>query len=209
MVHFSQNEKGVYNELDAALNPDFIPEDIVRFSPRQFRIAPGGHQKVRLSLRKPASLPEGEYRFHVKAIRLMSDTDRKLESVDDVSIIANVGVTIPVVVRHGLTDATASLSDVSLKTPEETKNKKPAVDVLVTRQGNASTIGAVEVMWQPQTGGVRKIGRIKNLNVFTDIERRYVRIPLSEMPSGRGMLKVKYVDAFNQEMIYDEVQLPL
>ncbi|HEV7991129.1 MAG TPA: hypothetical protein VGP25_04845, partial [Gemmatimonadaceae bacterium] len=47
---------------DVALNAS----DIVRFSPRQFELAPGETQIVRIGLRIPPGLPAGEYRLHLR-----------------------------------------------------------------------------------------------------------------------------------------------
>lgn len=45
----------------------------LRFSPRQFTLAPGETQAIRLSLRKPADLAPGEYRSYLRVTELPSD----------------------------------------------------------------------------------------------------------------------------------------
>jgi len=203
LVSFKQNEFGVYEALEAPLNENFNPESIVRLSPRQFTIEPGGRQKVRVSLRKPADLANGEYRFHIKAIRLLQDEELQSEDPEAVSIVANIGVTIPAVVRHGKVSSDAILKNIQLVGPSQTKNNKPELRLEIERSGDASTLGAIEVFWE-QGGKSEQIGRIKNMNLFTDINRRYVGIPLSMMPSGEGKIHVRYIDDTNKRNVFDE-----
>ena len=207
MVSFRQNENGIYEELDSPLDPQFDPSKIVRLSPRQFSLAPGGRQTVRLSIRKPADLPEGEYRFHVKAIRLAQDDERRQARQNNVSVIANIGVTIPVIVRHGNTDVSAKLSNPVLVEATRAESKKPELHFQINREGNASSIGLLEVLWQPQGAEARRIGRITNANVFTDITTRNMKVPLTEMPLGQGQLLIRYADSIQKGKIFDEITL--
>lgn len=206
LVNFAQNENGVYQQLNAPLSPDFDPATAVRISPRQFSLEANGRQKIRMSIRRPADLPEGEYRFHVKAIRLAQDDERR-NAGDGINVLANVGVTIPVIVRHGNTSASATLNDPQIVEAARTKSGKPELHLTVNREGNASTIGKLEVIWQPQGGQNRKIGQMTNLNVFTDIEKRLIKLPLYEMPLGQGQILVRYTDAKDGSKIIDEKTL--
>ena len=45
-------------------------DELLRYSPRQVTIPPGQSQVVRILLRKPAELPEGEYRSHLQFDRV-------------------------------------------------------------------------------------------------------------------------------------------
>ena len=204
LISFSQNENGIYTELETPLNPAFDPSTVVRFSPRQFTLPPGGRQKIRLSLRKPANLPDGEYRFHIKALSL-AQPDPDLP--DGVYMHANIGVTIPVVVRHGNTEARASLSDIKLVAPNKTERNRPELHLTINREGTESAIGNLEVFWQANGQKEKKIGNMGHTNVFTEINQRFVKIPLTEMPSGNGTITVRYSKELNEGEIYDEVSL--
>lgn len=205
LMSFMQNEDGVYSELATPLSKDFDPQEIVRFSPRQFTLEPQGRQKVRISLRKPADLPDGEYRFHIKAIRLVQEDETRENDKKSIAVKANIGVTIPVIVRHGQTNSRASLHDVSLVPASKTDSQKTELHLNIQREGNASTIGMLEVLWEDKSGQVKRIGRITNMNIFTDITNRNVKVPLYEMPSGSGKLHVRYVDTVNKGKIFDEI----
>lgn len=212
LVNFQQDENGVYKELSAPLNSNFDPKKIVRFSPRQFTLDAYGRQKVRISLRKPADLPEGEYRFHIKAIRMAQEDERKQKNPNSISVLTNVGVTIPVIIRHGNTSAKAHLHDLSIIDASQTKTKKPELHLTIDREGNASTIGMLEILLKTPNGKERRIGRITNMNIFTDITTRKVEVPLYENPTGQGRLIARYYDGDggnNKGKIFDEVSLSL
>ncbi len=202
LVSFKQDENGVYRELENPLDPNFNPAEIVRISPRQFTIEARGRQKVRLSLRKPPNLPEGEYRFHIKAMRFLQNEQRKLES-DAVSISANIGVTIPAVVRHGKLLGEAEIKNIRIVDAANTKKNQPEMHLEIERLGTASTLGVLEIFWE-NNGQSEKIGRIKNMNLFTDINTRNVQIPLSKMPKGKGVFHVRYKDDFKKGHVFDE-----
>lgn len=204
ILSYRQNEHGIYEELETPLSPVFNPESIVRFSPRQFTLKAGGRQKVRISLRKPANLPEGEYRFHIKALRLAQPSP---DLENGVYMHANIGITIPVIVRHGKTDAQATISDVKLISAAKSEKGKPELHLQINRQGTESAVGKLEVLWKPANGQEKKIGNMGHLNVFTDITKRLVKIPLSEMPYGNGIITVRYLKELDEGALYDEVSL--
>lgn len=204
LENYSQDETGTYTILDSPLNPDFDPSKVIRFSPRQFALSRGGRQKIRLSVRKPADLVEGEYRFHIKALRL-ANTDNI--DPNNINVIANVGVTIPVIVRHGNVQGRASLENARLVDPARTESGKPELQVQINRTGNASTLGSLEVIWQRSGADPVKIGSIANMNVFTEINQRQVKVPLSELPYGAGTVTVRYNNGQRSGEIYDEVSI--
>ena len=205
LLNYQQNIDGTYTTLDHPLSEVFDPEEVVRVSPKQFTVAAGGgRQKVRISLRKPSDLPEGEYRFHVLATRYKSQQG-KGDSDDGVQInlVMNVGVAIPVVVRHGELSVDAKISEANLNV----ETGAPRLFVTVDRQGAASALGKLEVFWTPQGGEPEKVGRIKNMNVFTEIDSRTIAVPLNSLSSGPGSLRVVYVD--DDGNVIDEKTLQL
>lgn len=204
IVNFEQNQDGVYQELSAPLSPDFDPQSIARISPRQFMLQEGGRQKIRLSLRKPASLPEGEYRFHVKAIRLMKDNERIQDDPNNINVLANIGVTIPVVIRHGQITSDAKIKNIRLVDAANTQQNKNEIHMDIDRTGNASTIGVLEIFWQGDGKPSKRIGRITNMNIFPDIDTRHIKLPITEMPSGSGQLMVRYANSIDKGQIFDQ-----
>jgi len=208
LLSYRQNPDGTYETLDGPLNPAFPPETVVRFSPRQFTLPGNGRQKVRLSIQKPANLPDGEYRFHVKA----TSYDEAEFSVrrptaakgSTVGIKTNVAVVIPIVVRHGETTSSAKISNVSFVSPAQTQDRKPALKLDLTRTGNAGVMGTL-IAYSDTGGTPKEIGRISNLNVFSELQTRNVTLPLTEVPAGR--IRIQYVNDFGDKGLIDELVL--
>lgn len=169
--------------------------EMVRFSPRQVVIEPGKSQKVRLSLRKPAGLPDGEYRSHLRIV-----TDKGVEQVPSapppsspsgqegmsINVILNYGSSIPVTVLNGSAKGGASLASV--------KAIKDAVAVQISRQGNASVVGDLVLM-----SNGREVARQLGIGVYANLSGREARIPFKgQAPKGS---KVEYRDTESGQVL--------
>lgn len=212
ILNYRQDEGGIYEELDGPLHPAFDPEKIVRLSPRQFTLSPQGRQLVRFSLRRPADLPDGEYRFHIMAMRLAKQGPPVPADAGGPSVrtSTNIGVSIPVIVRHGNVSATATLSDpviVPAGTDDATGGK-PSLHIMVNREGNASILGTLRAYWYPQGGKPVEIGVASNVNVFTDVNRRRAIIPLNDIPQGAGSIRVVYTNDEAGNAPFTEISIP-
>lgn len=203
VINYRQDENGIYEILDGPLSPLFDPKEILRISPKKFRLDERGRQKVRLSLRKPSDLPAGEYRFHIVATGYEPDDIKLADGDVGVAVQINLGVAIPVIVRHGDVSATGSVKDFELVGSSQTQSRKPELKFTAERKGNASTLGRVDVAWAPDGQTYEDIGFITNFNLFTEIDKRYGSIPLEKMPRG-GSVRVLYTDTETKE-VYDEV----
>jgi len=207
VINYRQNENGVYAILDGPLSPLFDPKEILRMSPKKFRLDELGRQKVRLSLRKPSDLPDGEYRFHIVATGYEPDESIKETKNASVSMKINVGVAIPVIIRHGDVSATGKIQDFEIVGSSKTESGKPELKFTALREGNASTLGRVDVAWSPDGQNYEDIGFITNFNLFTEINKRYGAVPLEKIPRG-GSIRVLYTDTETKE-VYDEVVFDL
>ena len=196
VVYNRQNEDGTYTVIETPLSDDFDAGKIVRFSPRQFTLPSQGRQKIRLSLRKPADLPAGEYRFHVKALRFaeLDGGTAPKQSGMGISMKMNVGVSIPVVVRHGDTQqAEAKITKPRLVSLGE--SGRPELQMTIERTGQQSSIGSLGATWEPDGyDQVDRIGYIENMNIFPEISYRDVAVPLKYIPKGKGAIRLRYID---------------
>lgn len=194
VLNYRQSADGTYATLDGPLDPRFNPDDILRLSPRQFTIPAGGRQKVRFSLRKPADLPEGEYRFHLLATRVTEmGPPVPVESGERrVSVLTNIATAIPVVVRHGSLTVEASLHNLRYIPADQDGN--PAMEFTIRRSGSAGTIGTVRAYWYPQSGQPSEIGVLRNTNLFSELSERTLTMPLQSAPSGHGRIRLVYLN---------------
>ena len=92
-------------------------QGMVRFAPRRFTVPPKSSQQIRMMLRMPANLPDGEYRSHlwIKPEEEVRDLKRNQNPAETgrggVSVKMLAGVTMPVIVRKGNLRATASIAN--------------------------------------------------------------------------------------------------
>lgn len=191
-MHNRQQENGRYETIDTPLNPDFNPEDLIIFSPRQVTIPPGGRQKVRMSLRRPPNMPDGEYRAHLRFQKLADrDTQNGTNDANGIamSLFVNLGFSIPVMIRQGAYDGDARIENVRLLPASPTTGGTPQLSMTLQRAGKNSTIGRVIVYWVSPEGEETLIGRANNVVIYPERERRALDIPLKVLQIQGGALE--------------------
>lgn len=212
-----QNESGSYDLMKEPMDPKYDLAKMVVFSPRQVTLLPGGKQGIRLSLRRPANLPDGEYRAHLLLMRQSPETSalKSAESKAEkggvkVALGANIGFSLPVIVRQGAYDATASVSDPRFSTVTAQGRTGPQLEIILTHSGKFSTLGHVAVFWTPPGGAERRIGTLNNVNVHTETARRKVSIPLKESQVSGGTIRILYEgDGPDKGITFDEKTFPV
>ena len=194
--------------------------EMFRYAPRQIELQAGQTQSIRVLLRKPADLAEGEYRSHILIQSLPKEgSGRSVENLgsgQNLSINLTIipGVTLPVIVRHGNLSATAALTDFSLAPAGEGKDK-PELSFRIERTGNRSLYGDLTATWYPagRNNGV-VISEIKLLAVYVPNASRQVAMQLS-LPEGMelsgGRIAVTYTTPPSEgavEMAVGEYTVP-
>jgi len=194
-VEMRQTEMGGYKKIEAPTASDFIASDMIRHSPRKVTIKPREYQRIKLSLRLPKGLPDGEYRSHLK----MKVTDTGV-TADDIPfdgegaklrLIPKLSFTIPVVVRKGVIDTSTDIESVRL---EVQGAKGPELKVDVVHKGEFSSFGnLIAYMKANNRSEVVKIGETHNIALFRETKLRKVTIPLqiNSVPSG-AVVQVVY-----------------
>lgn len=201
------------------LKDDEVPEDhpgsskMIRYSPRRVTIPAHSGQVVRLMLRKPKDLPDGEYRSNI-VFQGVPDADKgaNIEKValkkDEVriSITPIFGISIPAIVRNGDLTVSGSISDIKLTTKEIKKKndkgeketvKSKILNMMLNREGNRSLYGGFTVDYQaPNSDEKVEVGRIKGIAIYTNVTSRDIELGLNP-PEGvtlkkGGTLFVKY-----------------
>lgn len=155
----------------------FSAIDLMRYSPRRGRLAPGERQALRFSVRKPASLPEGEYRAVLKISSVPVNT-----STGSVAVQSKLSYSLPIVVRHGRLSASTELTDVKMVTVDNT----PSLEIWQLLEGNRSVFGNFIV----EDDDGNEVGVLNNSAVYLPLTRKKVIIPLSQKVTGK--ITVKY-----------------
>jgi P pilus assembly chaperone PapD len=209
-----QNETGAYDILDGPIDPAHDPSKMVLFSPRQVTLPPKGKQRIRLSLRRPPDLPDGEYRAHLVMTRI--DTTKinpeKPEEKGKIRVIIgmNVGYSLPVIIRQGAYNSTAAISNPHFVSGSADGKNPPELKITLTRSGLYSTMGGVKVYWSPPGQSERVIGELNNVNIYAELAKREIGVKLNEKQIAGGNLRVVYEgQGPDKGVIFDEKTIPV
>lgn len=190
------NEQGGSNMVDQT--PPGFPsaKTFLRYSPRQVRLEPGEGQTIRVLVRFPGTLPDGEYRAHMVFQALpergsvASALESQVQSQDtgsntvSVSVGVTPGVAIPIIVRKGSVTANARLGGTRFVRDAS----GDGVEVELLRSGNASTYGDIAI-----TSAGAEVGLMRGVVVPVPLQRRVYKVPLRGGVAG-GPLTIEYRD---------------
>lgn len=155
--------------------------DLIRFSPRQFELPPGGSQVVRMATRLPKSLPPGEYRVHLRVTNLgEAQLKPRIATAEDgtttVEIHIQVARAVRVLVRHGVEAGRATLSKVAAR---PAGGGRVRVSAEFARSGAGSSRGVYRIYARgrgPRDDLVRR-----GVLIYSELDRRVVE---ETLPSG-------------------------
>ena len=208
-----QKEDGGYDILKEAADPRTDLAPMLVFSPRQVMIPGSGKQRIRLALRRPPDLADGEYRTHL----LMSNAGkgdaasgrRAAPGKLALALGMNVGYSIPVILRQGANDASASIGTPQFTTATSAQGDIPQIAVDLTRSGKFSTIGKVTVFLTAGGAPEEQIGVANNVNIFPELTKRHVVVNLTKNVSA-GSLRIVYEgDGPDKGVTFDQKIFPI
>lgn len=182
---------GKYEELEASATPFDLTQHIV-MTPRRVTIEPGGMQKIRLGMRLKGEPPApGDYRAHLEMMQDNKPAETKSDKAYEKGQVSMgvqilVGVSIPVIYRVGVSDASATMGNISTQINPATKQIEALVPV--TRSGGPFGLyGHMIVRY-----GGKVVGEMKNANIFPEIDQRTFVIPLNVETLSGGSLDIVY-----------------
>ena len=201
LVNRRMTEAGQFEVAETAQDGERFADEMLRYSPRQITLQPGTAQTVRVMLRKPAELAEGEYRSHLQFDKLPDALGTaSIESPGaggtQIGVVLNalVGASVPVIVRHGALDTRVKLAKLALGTIDA---RRAQLALQFEREGNSSVYGDVSVTFTPKNGKPQSLARVGGIAVYTPNRIRTTTLPL-QVPDGLalagGTLDVSYRD---------------
>lgn len=141
---------------------------MLKFSPKRGVVKPGGKQVIRFSVRRPRNLGAGEYRA-VLSITTSIATDKP----EAVTLKSSLAYNMPVIIRHGTTDATTAIVN-----PRVVYfNNTPQLEFWQTLDGNRSLFGNFTVTNKEG----EQVGLLNGVAVYTPLTQRKVLIPLNDV----------------------------
>jgi len=201
LVNRRMTEMGQFEPIETPGPGERFADDMLRFSPRQVTLEPGTAQTVRVMLRKPAELAEGEYRSHLQFEKLPDveggasiENQGTAAGAEGIGVVLNalVGASVPVIVRHGATSANVRLSHLALQNGE---GKRQLLALQFEREGSSSVYGDLSVVFTPRGGKPQTLAQAGGIAVYTPNKVRQAALPL-DVPAGmalaHGTLEVSY-----------------
>jgi P pilus assembly chaperone PapD len=178
------------NELETAAKA------MIRYAPRRVTLPPNQPQAIRLGVRAPEGLADGEYRVHLlfRAIpKARSVTDQSVtEGGLTIALTPIYGVTIPVIVRYGNLQATAAIANGRME--QNPEGQSFAFDL--SRSGDRSTYGEIRVT---KAGLDEPVMVARGIAVYPEVAMRTVTLPVPPEIAAQltGPITVEYYESAN------------
>jgi P pilus assembly chaperone PapD len=180
--------------LDNASPEERATLDMLFYSPRRVTLPPNQPQTIRLGVRPPEGLADGEYRAHllfraVPDARPVVPAEGQPARGVSISLTPIYGVTIPVIIRQGTLQATAGLANPRIVAGDP----NPTLQLDISRQGNRSVYGEIQVLRQ---GSGEMLMQARGVAVYPERDQRTLALPLSpeQALAMRGPVTVRYVE---------------
>ena len=190
LVNRRMSETGEIVTADTAEPNEYFASDMLRYSPRQVTLKPGESQTVRIILRKPADLSNGEYRSHLQFDRLpgiegSSNIEQAMNPESGqiaIRLTALVGASIPVIVRHGDTSANVTLDTLAMELGIKA-DSPPLLAFHLNRSGNRSVYGNLLATYTLPGGKPVEVSQVNGVAVYVPNTLRTAKLPL-RLPEG-------------------------
>ena len=195
MRNIRTNEYGKFFTIETPQPGDLYADSMIRFSPRKVTVPAQSKQDVRVVLRKPKDLAEGEYRSHL-VFRSLPKQEQLEDKPNEKNIAMTFNpileVTIPVIVRHGNLTAALSFSDINITTDS---NNEQIITLTMNRSGNRSVYGDINIWWQKNDGEETRVAAAKGVSVyFPNAIRIFSLAAEIEQKIEGGKLRIQYIE---------------
>lgn len=166
---------------------------MISYAPRRVVLPPNQPQAIRIGVRAPEGLADGEYRAHM-LFRAIPDARPAIAGPTEqegvsIALTPIYGVTIPIIVRQGNLSAQAALADPQIVDSVD----GPALKFTLSRNGTRSTYGRVRVT---KPGLDKPVLEVRGIAVYAETPQRAVVLPLSAEVAAqlRGAATIQYLE---------------
>lgn len=166
---------------------------LISYAPRRVVLPPNQPQSIRIGVRAPAGLADGEYRAHM-LFRAIPDAKPVVPEAGtkegvSISLTPIYGVTIPIIVRQGNLTATAAIADPKLVRGQDGAGFR----FTLSRQGSRSVYGRVRVT---KPGVNKPLIEVRGIAVYAENASREVTLPVAPEIAAQlsGPVKIEYLE---------------
>jgi hypothetical protein len=179
---------------EAANDKEKATVAMITYAPRRVTLAPNQPQAIRIGVRPPADLPDGEYRAHI-LFRGIPDAVAPAAAGApakgvSISLTPIYGVTIPIIIRKGALKASAAISDAHM-----VRDAKEGSSLAFTlaRSGDRSVYGRIRVT---KPGVAKPVYEARGIAVYAEIASRTVTLPVAPEVAAQlsGPARIEYLE---------------
>lgn len=198
IIEYRMKEDGSFEEITVPDPGQNFADKNIRFFPRTVTLGPNEAQVVKMQITKMDGLAPGEYRSHVyfravpKVTALGIEDTKKDTTAVSVKLIPIFGITIPVIIRVGVSTTKVNLSDLKMELVNDSTKR---LNITFNRTGNMSVYGDIKVVHVSPTGIETQVGVVNGIAIYTPNLVRKFRMDLNKkavVDYHSGSLKVTY-----------------
>ena len=133
---------------------DYSIKRMTKFVPKRFTLEPGARQNVRVQVKRPDGMADGDYHSHllfrevppnVKDKQKLQEERKDAEKVVSFEIRTLYGIAVPIIVQKGVIDGSISMGEPVLgKTADGTQHM---LKIDFNRGGNSEATGKVSITY--------------------------------------------------------------
>lgn len=171
---------------------------MLRFSPREVTLKPRERQLIKLRLRRPRDLLDGEYRSHLlfKAMPPKKAEDNSNQTGTIIDMVMSFA--IPLTVQQGKYDSQVTLQTAKIEYNANEGSRKVSLGLL--RTGIHSSSGDISAYWKPNGSGTEiLLAKRADYNFWSELSESNIVLVSSEekfIPSD-GSLRIHYEGSRN------------
>lgn len=198
LIQIRMLEDGGFETITAPDPGQQFADRFIRFFPRSVTLGPNEAQVVKVQVVRTNEMTAGEYRSHfyfraVPKVKPLGEENTKRDSTAiAVRLTPIFGITIPVIIRNGESNANVTISDVTFTLANDTV---PRISFKFNRTGNMSVYGDINVDHISAAGKVTRVGTANGVAVYTPNLSRRFQFDLMNLPGvdyKTGTLRVIY-----------------
>lgn len=210
-VNYKMKENGDFKQVETPEEGQRFATDYLRYFPRIVTLSPNEAQTIRVQLTRTGNLEEGEYRSHMYFRAVEEQTALGVEEAEDtegisINIKTVFGISIPIIIRHGVSTTQVKLKDLII----DTSGEKPKLSLRINRSGNMSVYGNLKAEHIATNGTTTEVGTVKGVSVYTPNSERFFSFELRNAEGvqlSSGKIRVTYSEEKAQTMALAEINL--
>jgi len=170
-----------------------IASSMLRFSPREVTLKPRERQLIKLRLRRPRDLVDGEYRSHLlfKAMPPKRAEDNSNQTGTMIDMVMSFA--IPLTIQQGKYDSHVSLQAAIIEYKVSDGSRKVSLELL--RTGMHSSSGDISAYWKPNNSATEVLlAKRADYNFWAELSESHISLVSTEAkfsPSD-GRLRIHY-----------------